>query len=493
MKKGTAFLNKIVCSKMDKNKKKYRWIFFLALMAIGAFFLLFRLGDLPFADYDETSYALIISEAIANKDYLSFTHLGHDYFEKPPLYFWLAIGSSKIFSPPEFAMRLPSVLFCLLAIVFTWLMVLYLTENKTAAFLAGLALILTGEFIFASRQIRMDVPVAAAILFSVYCFVRGLGKPKWFLGIGIGVAAGFLFKNVIGLFSLPIILIFAFVCKKWSWLKSGYFWLSAVIALALLAPWHIYQTLKFGQEFWRGYFLQHVLGRFSEPIIGGQISIFHYIKYLFMLVEPWMVVFVLVLLWYIFKRAWRIDKAPLAFLGGAIFIFAVFSIAQTKLFYYLEPIYPFIIIFITLTILLIYDSWQKPASDKKKIFAFFIGLLIVIGLINLYWQVFDLRKGFTDEYPTAQEEMRMGQYLLEHPSPAKVYAFNWLYLETLRYYSQGREISVLVNTLDVDDESFFLIMPSQFFKLYEFSPEFLEMTDIVYQGIKLTMFEVHME
>jgi len=48
----------------------------------------------------------------------------------------------------------------------------------------------------------------------------------------------------------------------------------------------------------------------------------------------------------------------------------------------------------------------------------------------------------------------------------------------------------LVKNLDNNDQSFFLMMPSQILKVYKLSPEFSEKANLIYKGDKLTMFEI---
>ena len=201
------------------NGKRYGLIFCLAVVVIAGFLFLFRLGDETLQDYDEAIYGQVISETAASGQWLTLQKDG-PWFEKPPLYFWEDLVSEQIFSPPEFALRFPSALAGIISIVLIMLIAYEMSGSIAVSALAGLVLTFTPAFVEAGRQVRLDVPVVMAILFSTYSFIRSEKNPKWFLGLGAGLAIGLLTKSVIGLSPLLFILIWALVHHKWSWLKS---------------------------------------------------------------------------------------------------------------------------------------------------------------------------------------------------------------------------------------------------------------------------------
>ncbi|MFA6389517.1 MAG: glycosyltransferase family 39 protein, partial [Patescibacteria group bacterium] len=382
-------------------------LLFAGLILAAGFFFLFRLGANAFLDYDEATYAQVVKEAMDNKEYCSFNLWGQRWIDKPPLYFWLAIGSAKVFEFNELALRLPSALLGILAVIITWLLAFRLTKNYFTAFLAGAILALSGEFAFAARQVRLDVPVAAAVLASVYFFIRGWENSKWFLAMGAALAAGVLTKSVVGLFALPAMFAFSLAYKKWDYLKSGWFWGGPVFMFGLLFPWHYIETKKYGIEFWNTYVGHHLFSRVAAPIQGSGITVWHYFKYLFFLVEPWMAVMAALVIWQIARhgKKWKeYNPLSLASFLSFIFIFSIFAVSKTRLFYYLEPIYPFMAIFIAAS-LFDFLEWMKP---EKKAARNFILILLFLGLCNTIWQVIELRENFSSEYETANLEKEAG-------------------------------------------------------------------------------------
>ncbi len=470
--------------------KYFNVIIFSGIIVLALTLFLAGLGGHALIDYDEATYAQVIAECLENKDCLSFTYLGNNWFEKPPLYFWLAAAGVKIFGANEFAQRLPSSLLGALAVLLTGLIAWELTRNRWAALAAAAILLLGGEFMFAARQFRMDVPVTASLLFAIYSFVRGWRDSRWYLGIGLGIGLGVMIKSVVGFLALPLILIFAAAYRRWDFLKDKYFYLSGSLALAIIAPWHIYESLKFGQKFWASYLGLHIFERFRRPIVGQGITVFHYIKYLFYLAEPWTIVFLASLAWLVYKFKVKIkeyDPSVLAPLGAVSFIFIIFSLARTKLFYYLEPMQPFMAIFIAAAGLLVYQS-LKSQDGKKKLLIFFCVLLLT-GLGGTYWQVFEAREGFSDEFPVADEEKRIGQYLAGRRLEQKIYAYGWNYFETLRYYSGGRLI-ISTSELDYEAAPFYLIMPTELASYYRLDKNFRQRAERIFEEKNISLYEI---
>src|SRR5688572_28698076 len=67
-------------------------------------------------DVDSSQYAAISKEMFQSGNYLEVYCEGKDYLDKPPLVFWTACLSFKIFGVHDWAYRLPSFLVLLLGV-----------------------------------------------------------------------------------------------------------------------------------------------------------------------------------------------------------------------------------------------------------------------------------------------------------------------------------------------------------------------------------------
>ena len=197
----------------------------IVLFLLSAFLLFFNLGKDAFIDYDEATYATVLRESILSENYITFSYLGEPWFDKPPLYFWLAGASVKLFGMNEFAERLPSAVAGLLLVILLYHTTLRLTKNPIAAFFAGAILTTNSSFIDAARQMRLDVPVTLCIVATIYCFLRRKDNARWLVGIGVAIGFGILMKSVIGFLAIPIICIISMFERDWSWLKQKWLWL----------------------------------------------------------------------------------------------------------------------------------------------------------------------------------------------------------------------------------------------------------------------------
>ncbi len=167
---------------------KYAVVFIV--VAASALFL-FNLGQGAFRDYDEALYAEVIHDTEASGNPFTLQYFGSPWINnKPPLYFWSAMIAEKVIPHKELAYRVPSALAAILSIVLVMLIAYEVSRKYAVASMAGMILMTSPMFLYAARQLRLDVPVTFAILLSVYSFVRGLRDERWYVGIGVGIGIG---------------------------------------------------------------------------------------------------------------------------------------------------------------------------------------------------------------------------------------------------------------------------------------------------------------
>ena len=435
---------------------KYSVILCVIVACLASGLFLFRLGNEAIQDYDEGIYAQVINNTAQSGDFLTLKKDG-PWFEKPPLYIWEAMVSEKIFSSPELAMRLPAALAGILTVILIMLIAYEISSSGYLAAASGLILTLTPAFIEAGRQIRFDVPVTAFIVFSIYCFIKGQQNKKWWLGIGIGIALGVMMKSVIGFFPLLFIILWSIIYKKFDWLRNLYFWLGAFLGLAILLPWHIYESIKYGNLFWNNYFLYHIVNRFEQNILGGGFSNFNYLHYLWVFDTPWIVLFIIGV-WFLFKERKDEKFKPFwVFALFVLFIFLIFGIAQTKLPYYLIPAFPFI----ALTVAFLLYRWLEKCNDfQKQILIVAIVLIFSAGFANTIYGGFHFEKDVYLGQLFAKEEKQIGTILLSYPISEKTYTYKYLYWDTIRYYAKSRKLEVFKDDQSLD-KPFFIITSRQ--------------------------------
>jgi 4-amino-4-deoxy-L-arabinose transferase-like glycosyltransferase len=421
-------------------------ILLLLLIAAAAFFALANLGKWALMDADEATYARVYQESAAQHDLVSLTFLGHPWHEKPPLYFWLTKGSVSLFGQNEFALRLPSALAIVLAVWLVWLIAYHESKSAMTAFVAGMVLVGTGFFMFAGRQMRLDVPVTAALLGAFYCFLRGEEKPKWLMGVGFLLGVAVLLKSVIGLLGIPIILLYALMRKRWGWLASPWFWVGNGLGLLVALPWHVYELMKFGGPFWQVYFTFNVVERVSGVVVtGSQVApFFYHLKQLLIVTGPWLGVFLGIaggaVAWHFLRTEKTgqpaIDRAGWAYIAITLFLLVVFYIPQTRLLYYFIPALPFLAISIALSTRALLDAHRYVVGSV-------LVLLCAFGMARTAFAVFSQQdRGFflqalprVSRYQVAEDERRIAHLRTAEQLP--LYLYKWNFVTTFLYYNDG--------------------------------------------------------
>src|SRR5450755_1629394 len=125
-----------------------------------------HLGAFGFVGPDEPRYAWIARDMAESGDWVTPRLYGKPWFEKPPLYYWGAALSFKLFGVSEAAARLPSAVSALLAtLAMAWL-ALRLYGEETARWLL-LLLPTTAGMIGFSHAAATDMPFSAMVTIAM--------------------------------------------------------------------------------------------------------------------------------------------------------------------------------------------------------------------------------------------------------------------------------------------------------------------------------------
>src|SRR5579864_6052593 len=138
----------------------------LAVFGFIAFLFLIRLGAGSLWDNSEPTYGEIVKELFRTGDWLTL-HLNYlPWDTHPPLWFWTAAGSVKLFGLDEFALRLPSAVFGLATAYATYRAGRRM-YGDAAGLIAALAAGTSLEMIVLSRLAMMET---ALIFFMTVAF-----------------------------------------------------------------------------------------------------------------------------------------------------------------------------------------------------------------------------------------------------------------------------------------------------------------------------------
>ncbi|MFH1648297.1 MAG: glycosyltransferase family 39 protein, partial [Patescibacteria group bacterium] len=364
------------------------------LIIISSFLIFWNLGKNHLVPWDEAIYAKIAKNMVLDNKYIvqRWYNLWESvWYEKPPLYMWCVAFFMKILGFNGWAARLPSAIFGLGTIILTYLLGKKLF-NKTVGFISGLALVTTTQFLYYSRASMLDVTATFFLVLSIYIYLLASEKDRreWWVLSGLVIGLSAMVKGVVGLLPFPIIGVYElylFFTKQEKLGKKrildylSMFGASMVVAL----PWHIEMYRRFGGEFLKGYIGYHVWDRAISAIEDKGKPFFWYFVVLKVSMRIWFVGLIAAFPFSLFK-AFKKNNRYVLLVGWSLFILLFFSIAKSKLTWYMIPIYPALCIIIgafgerALNFVM-----GKIPSFNNVVFKFFsIYLVTVFSLFYLY-------------------------------------------------------------------------------------------------------------
>jgi dolichol-phosphate mannosyltransferase len=241
-------------------------VMLVLLIAVCLFFLRLRA---PLLEPQEPRYAEIPRQMLHEGRLLVPVLHGQDYLDKPPLLYWLVMGSYAVFGVHDWAARLMPGL----AGVFT-VLATYLWGRRALGERAGLCgalvLCLSAGFVYRQRMLNMDsllcLWVTAALASAHTALTSGAAvRRHWWLLAAAACGLGLLTKGPITLVLVLVpLLIYSRLeprCPRIS-IRD---WLTFVLlAVALAAPWYVAVSIRV-PEFARDFFWRHHVERFLTP------------------------------------------------------------------------------------------------------------------------------------------------------------------------------------------------------------------------------------
>lgn len=388
-----------------KNKKEVffsrEWFLILCLIAICLYLFVFKLGDVSLWETDEPIYGEVAKGILRFSDWITLRFNYQEWFDKPPLYFWITAFFYRLFGWNEFTTRIASALFGIAHVVLVYFLgrVLF---NKRVGLFSALILATSLQFIVQSRLALVDVPLSFFISLSLLFFYLGYANPhvkKYYLFSACSMAFATLTKGPIGVL-LPafIILIYLTLARNLPRLKTMKLPWMILIFLAIAAPWYIIEFIRHGWVFVDKFFLLRTVTRFATPFEGHTGPVYYYFAVLFLGFFPWSS-FLPLSFFYLLKKntsenASEREKHFFLLIWIAL-IFIFFSLAQSKLPGYIFPLYSAC----ALSVGWLWDKFavsKLPARSKGSYvsFGFFFTILVALMVVLMFVS----KTSFPNEY-----------------------------------------------------------------------------------------------
>lgn len=347
----------------------------IPLVALSLVIFGWRLNSVPLTNWDEGIYANVSLELFRSQDWSNLTYFGADFLEKPPLQFWVTSALFGIIGPTELAVRILPALAGVATSLLLALWTFQVTRQRWVALAAGTMFVL-GHFalVHAFRTGDLDGLLTFFITLALYGYWRSWTRPRWIIVWGAASAAAVMTKSLVGL--LPLMIVGLDILLSRGWKKIG--WANIGLAVgtfvALAAPWHIVETVRFGRAFWDSYLGVHVIERTTESLFTA--TPWHYylgvIRDRFAPFSWFLPLALLLAIW----RWWK-EKNELGRLlvGWFVVTLMIFSFIQTRREWYILPLYPGAVLLTATTIM----TWWQASLTRWLQAAVVISLLGAFG------------------------------------------------------------------------------------------------------------------
>jgi len=249
------------------------------ILVLAALLLAFfvNLGGYALFDLDEGAFSEATREMVANGQYGSTTVDGEPRYDKPILTYWAQAVFVHLLGPDELAFRLPSALAALAWGLALWGFVRERddTEGATSAAMVvafGLGSGVIGRV--ATADGLLNLWLALAFMDMVRWYEAPRRPVLW--RTWLWLALGFLTKGpvAVGIPAVASLLFFSSSGRWRDWLRAIGTPVGWLIFLAVNVPWYVVVYLEQGAGFFRAFFLEHNLGRFTGTMEshGGSLG-----------------------------------------------------------------------------------------------------------------------------------------------------------------------------------------------------------------------------
>jgi 4-amino-4-deoxy-L-arabinose transferase-like glycosyltransferase len=332
-------------------------IYFLIIVTFAFFGMFGKLGDTELQPMGSATHASIAREILRTGDWLTlhWPFVG-DFYQFPPLFFWLQAITFKLFGITDITAKLTSAFFGFLVILLTYYLGKILVDDYTG-FLSSMTIILTPYFFRHSRKCELETILIFFITLGIIFFILSEQKKneKFLLLSGVSTGLGFFAKGPPAFAVWGSIVVYYIITKQYKKLVSLYFILGILISIIIPFTWIIPQIIYRGDAFYRGFIINQVLNK----IHGGDRPAITFVDK--------------ILNYTFFFRAFYSYYLPWSITG----IFGIIKIVK-------EKIYNSYILIIWVAV--VWIGFTLPGyKDDYYLLAMFPGWAVINGIIFAHW------------------------------------------------------------------------------------------------------------
>jgi hypothetical protein len=319
--------------------------------------------------------------------------------------FWLSAFSMKIFGVHDWAYRIPSFLFALIAVYATYRLAL-LFYRKEIAQLSALVLATSQALFLITHDVRTDTMLMGWVALSLWQMAAWYQNNRWknFLLAFIAIACGMMTKGPIALLVPAFAFVPHFILRReWKQLFRWEYLLGIVVIAIMLIPMSIGLYRQFDlhpgklingvpiQSGLRFYYWTQSFGRYTGENVFNEMNHFTFLlENMLWSFLPWVFCFLIALFFAVkemlFNKFRLYGNAEWISTGGFIITYCILARSQAQLPHYIFVVFPLAAI-ITARFLyrLLYTNewagWRRPLLIFHAVI-FSLLWIAVIGLVS---------------------------------------------------------------------------------------------------------------
>ncbi len=319
----------------------------LLIIGFCAFLFFWGLNYFGLIGADEPRYAQVAREMLARHDWITPVLGGRPWLEKPPLYYWQAMISYRIFGVSGWAARIPSAVDATLMVIAIYL---FLRRFRPGFELDGALMTASSAAVIGfARAAATDMPLAASFTIAMLAWLAWYESRKhvYLAGFYLFIALAALAKGPVAPFlAAAIIILFAVLIRdaRTVWRNL---WLPGILLFCIVVlPWYVTVQLR-NPDFFRAFIVQHNLARFASNLYHHEEPFWYYAPVVLLALVPWTIFAVDAVLEDV--RLWWAERQSITQSENVLNLFllvwllcplAFFSFSQSKLPGYILPAIP---------------------------------------------------------------------------------------------------------------------------------------------------------
>jgi 4-amino-4-deoxy-L-arabinose transferase-like glycosyltransferase len=238
------------------------------ILVLAAALLSFARPDCPLQEPEETLYAEVPRQMMAEGRLLVPVRHGEAYYDKPPLLYWLVIASYRLCGVHDWAARLvPSgAAFLCVLVTYAWGK---RTSGPRAAFAGALMLCLSPRFAQLARMLTTNGLLSLCVIAALAAAHRALAGPavkrRWWLLSALACGLGLLAKGPVAAVLVAVPVLLYQLLDRRSARTGVRLWMAYGAVAGLVAvPWFVAVSVR-DPSFLHYFFWTHHVRRFVDP------------------------------------------------------------------------------------------------------------------------------------------------------------------------------------------------------------------------------------